>query len=400
MPRIFISYRRSDSSDITQRIWESLAGIWGEENVIKDTDSFVAGPDFRDQISRAILRCDVVLAIIGQNWSGIDSDTVQSRLFDESDPVRTEIEEAMNYQKVIIPVLVNAREMPKSSELPDNIKQLRYCNAVRIRDDSNFGNDMKKLNGYFVHPDVIDRMGKGALPSDVYVFEDPKGILEWVAAAPRILLCFAVLVVYWLAMGYATPWLFPPEILRISHSNYLLARLWGNDSGLEWLKVFVVVCSLIADWLLVGTVVSRVFYGRLFAISDFAAALLFGTLQFLVAVVILAIGMELARRRDPNRNVINLRKTLLVVSVNALLTYASSFQFLGMSYLYFPAFITVLTVSLFVYTLIGIGLASYSDNLSGMNRVLEKRRQRQERATLLSEEYYERRKALRNKRWA
>jgi hypothetical protein len=322
------------------------------------------------------------------------------RAGEESDPVRTEIEEAMKYQKVIFPVLINAREMPELSELPDSIKQLRYYNAFRIHDDANFGNDMKRLNGYFVHPDVIALMGKGALPSDVYAFEEPKGILEWLIAAARILLCFAVLVVYWLVMGYATPWLFPPEILRISRSNYLLARLWGNDAGLEWLKVFVVVCSLTSDWLLVGTVVSRVIHGRLFAISDFATGLLFGTLQFLLAAVILAIGMELARRRDPNRNVINLRKTLLVVSVNAVLTYACSFQFVGMSYLYFPIFNSALTASLFVYALIGIGLASYSDNLSGMNRVLGKRRLRQERAALLSEEYYERRKALRNKKRA
>lgn len=80
MPRIFVSYRRSDSSAITQRIWESLAGVWGKENVIKDTDSFVAGLDFREQMRRTILRCDVVLAIIGQNWLGIDNDTGQRRL--------------------------------------------------------------------------------------------------------------------------------------------------------------------------------------------------------------------------------------------------------------------------------------------------------------------------------
>src|SRR5262249_42075436 len=196
--------------------------------VIKDADSFVAGPDFREQMSRAILRCNVVLVIIGQHWLGINNDARQSRLFDELDPVRAEIEEAMNDQKLIVPVLVNAREMPELSELPDSIKGLRNNNAIRVREDAHFDSDVKKLNRYFVHPDVIALMGKGALPSDVYVFEEPRGILGWVAAAARILLCFAVLVVYWLVMGYATPWLFPPELLRISRSNTLLARLWGN----------------------------------------------------------------------------------------------------------------------------------------------------------------------------
>src|SRR5262249_31686356 len=158
---IFVSYRRSDSSAITQRIWESLAGVWGEENVIKDTDSFVAGPDFREQMSRAILRCNVVLVIIGQHWLGINNDARQSRLFDELDPVRAEIEEAMNDQKLIVPVLVNAREMPELSELPDSIKGLRNNNAIRVREDAHFDSDVKKLNRYFVHPDVIALMGKG-----------------------------------------------------------------------------------------------------------------------------------------------------------------------------------------------------------------------------------------------
>src|SRR5262249_32807519 len=177
--------------------------------------------------------------------------------------------------------------------------------------------------------------------------------------------CFGVFVAYWLLIGYTTPWLFPPEIVRISGSTHLLRVLWGNDAGLERLKVLIVTGSLTADWLIAGGMIPQLIQGSLFAISAFDAAILFGTLQFAVAVVLLALGLILQRRSYTYRNVINLRKTLLVVSVNALLTYASSFQFLGISYLYFPVFASVLSVSLFVYTFVGIGLASYSDNLYG-----------------------------------
>jgi hypothetical protein len=393
VPAIFISYRRNDSAETTNRIWSNLAGVWGEEKVIKDTDSFVAGPDFRSQMSRYIQQSDVILVIIGQNWSAIDANTGLSRIFDETDPVRTEIEEAVAHKKLIIPVLLNAREMPEATDLPDSIKDLRYYNAFRIRDDSNFSRDMNKLNSYFVHPDLIAIMGKGALPSEMLLFEEPKGLPARITRGIRLLLCCSILVLYWLVIGYTTPSLFPPRILRISGSNYVLMRLLGSDAGIERFKVLIVVASLIIDWLIVGTIVSNLFHESLFAISDFNAALLFGSLLFLAAAVILSIGLLL--RDNEYRNVINLRKTLLVVSTNALLAYASSFQFLGVSYLYFPVFISAISASLFVYTIIGIGFATYSDYLSGINRTLEKRKLQQERATLLSQEYFERRKAFR-----
>lgn len=129
MPSIFISYRRNDSAQITQRIWENLIGVWGEEKVIKDTDTFIAGPDFREQMSRSIQRADVVLVVIGQHWLGTNSEMGSNRLFDETDPVRTEIEEAIKYKKVIIPVLVNTQQMPQASELPDSIRVKQFLNV-------------------------------------------------------------------------------------------------------------------------------------------------------------------------------------------------------------------------------------------------------------------------------
>src|SRR5262249_32931607 len=201
--------------------WESMVGVWGAEKVLKDTDTFLAGPDFREQMSRYIQRSEVVLVIIGQNWLGGAGDAGHNRLFDEADPVRTEIEEALTHKKVIIPVLINTRHMPESSDLPASIGDLRYQNAFRIHDDATFPGDMRRLNGYFVNPELIALMGTNSVPSDVPIFHPSSGALGRLLLGARTLLCFAVFVAYWLLIGYTTPWLFPPEIVRISGSTHL-----------------------------------------------------------------------------------------------------------------------------------------------------------------------------------
>lgn len=47
MPRIFISYRRSDSQGITGRIYDRLVEKFGERSVFQDVDDIPPGVDFR-----------------------------------------------------------------------------------------------------------------------------------------------------------------------------------------------------------------------------------------------------------------------------------------------------------------------------------------------------------------
>ena len=68
MKDVFVSYRRSDSSDVTGRIYDHLKARLGPEHLFKDVDSIPLGKDFRRVIADAVGGCKVVLAVIGRDW--------------------------------------------------------------------------------------------------------------------------------------------------------------------------------------------------------------------------------------------------------------------------------------------------------------------------------------------
>src|SRR5271155_5233024 len=70
MAKIAISYRRSDSQDITGRIFDRLSQQYGRDTVFRDIDSIQPGIDFRAQIADALTATDVLLVIVGPRWLG------------------------------------------------------------------------------------------------------------------------------------------------------------------------------------------------------------------------------------------------------------------------------------------------------------------------------------------
>lgn len=65
--KVFICYRRADSSATAGRIADALATKFGTDKVFIDIDRIVAGVDFLSAISSEIQQCDVVFAIMGRN---------------------------------------------------------------------------------------------------------------------------------------------------------------------------------------------------------------------------------------------------------------------------------------------------------------------------------------------
>ena len=70
MPKVAISYRRTDSDAITGRIFDRLVARYGSESVFRDIDNMPAGVDFRHHIDKIVSQSDVVLAIVGPRWVG------------------------------------------------------------------------------------------------------------------------------------------------------------------------------------------------------------------------------------------------------------------------------------------------------------------------------------------
>ncbi|MBI1257630.1 MAG: tetratricopeptide repeat protein [Chloroflexi bacterium] len=146
MPRVFISYRRSDSSTISGRIYDHLARIFNDANVFKDVYDIPAGSDFRKVIEDNINACRAQLIIIGPTWLDTPAADGSRRLDDPNDAVRIEVESGLTCRDILlIPVLVSGASMPHPEQLPESIRDLSYRNAIVIRDDPDFRGDIDNL---------------------------------------------------------------------------------------------------------------------------------------------------------------------------------------------------------------------------------------------------------------
>jgi TIR domain len=96
--RIFISYRRDETAYPAGWLFDRLAQHFGSAQVFKDVDSIELGDDFVEVISRAVGSCDVLLALIGDQWLNITDLHGRRRLDDPDDFVRLEIEAASRAQ--------------------------------------------------------------------------------------------------------------------------------------------------------------------------------------------------------------------------------------------------------------------------------------------------------------
>jgi hypothetical protein len=142
---VFISYRRADSADVTGRIYDRLLLHFGRASVFKDVDSIPLGADFRQHLSSAVGQCRVVLAIIGRSWLAAEPGAPQRRIDDPRDLVGIEIASALERNVVVIPVLVQGATMPSTADLPSSLQALAYRNAIAVRPDPDFHQDVARL---------------------------------------------------------------------------------------------------------------------------------------------------------------------------------------------------------------------------------------------------------------
>jgi hypothetical protein len=143
-PTVFISYRRSDSADITGRIYDRLAQRFGDEHVYKDVDTIPLGVDYRKHLDGLVSKCDALVAVIGREWlttPGVDA----RRLSDPRDLVRIEIAAALARGIPVVPVLVGGASIPDERELPEDLRDLSYRNGIQVRPDPDFHKDLDRL---------------------------------------------------------------------------------------------------------------------------------------------------------------------------------------------------------------------------------------------------------------
>ena len=130
--RIFISYRREETAYPAGWLYDRLADRYGGPQIFKDVDSIQLGDDFVEVLTRAVGSCDVLLALIGDQWLTVTDEHGRRRLDDPDDFVRLEIEAALTRKVRVIPILVDGARMPSTDELPDTLVKLNRRQALEL----------------------------------------------------------------------------------------------------------------------------------------------------------------------------------------------------------------------------------------------------------------------------
>ena len=124
--RIFLSYRRADTQDIAEQLYELLSQHFGATNVFLDRADIEHGERWFDEIERQVDKADVVVALIGSRWLEL----LDAHLGSE-DVLRFELARALQRGKQVVPVLVGSTPMPDLMLLPD-LRALSQVQALTL----------------------------------------------------------------------------------------------------------------------------------------------------------------------------------------------------------------------------------------------------------------------------
>jgi len=142
--RVFLSYRREETAWQAGWLFDRLADRYGRGQIFKDVDSIRLGDDFVEAISTAVGSCDVLLALIGEQWLTIGDEQGRARLDNPKDFVRLEIEAALIRNVRVIPILVGGARMPRADELPPSLAKLVHRQGLELS-PSHFESDTGRL---------------------------------------------------------------------------------------------------------------------------------------------------------------------------------------------------------------------------------------------------------------
>jgi hypothetical protein len=112
------------------RLGDRLTERFGKVFMDIDTDP---GVDFTAAIRRAVGECDIMLALIGDKWTGVVDRHGRRRLEDPDDWIVQEIRSALDRDIRVIPALVDPARMPARTELPEVLMPLVNRQAVTLR---------------------------------------------------------------------------------------------------------------------------------------------------------------------------------------------------------------------------------------------------------------------------
>lgn len=134
-PRIFICYRRhGEGSGYGGRVADKLVKHFGLKQCFRDIENIEAGVDFLDSITSAMGTCEVLVVVIGPDWTTQMDAHNKPRIQDPTDFVHLEVVTALKRNIRVLPVLVGGAQIPVEDDLPEDLKTLPRRQAHELTD--------------------------------------------------------------------------------------------------------------------------------------------------------------------------------------------------------------------------------------------------------------------------
>jgi hypothetical protein len=199
--RIFISYRTVDGMDKATALSRDLGRIFGAGAVFLDKDDLRGGSDWREEIGRTLQSQPILLLLATPLLFEARSDDGRPRIADPADPVRRELEAALEARANIIPVMCDGLSAPPdTSKLPASFQRLHALTWRRLRaydwnhDVERLAADLRAL-GVQAEPVATAPRILDAVPAPVP--QGPARRLGVVSAVAAALLSVAVIGTWW-----------------------------------------------------------------------------------------------------------------------------------------------------------------------------------------------------------
>jgi hypothetical protein len=201
--RLFISYRRNDSAGYAGRVHDRLQQEFGRDFLFMDVDSIPLGANFAKVLGDEVAKCDVLLAMIGAGWLDARDENGDRRLENANDFVRIEVGAALKRGIPLIPILLDGAQVPKASQLTDDLKELALRNGLDVRHAS-FAEDMqrliRRLKGAPQQPASVTPRRLHTLAWNFLSKDKNRAVLGWLGAGVVV-----VIGALWAAFVYVMP---------------------------------------------------------------------------------------------------------------------------------------------------------------------------------------------------
>jgi len=223
--RVFVSYRRADGPYgvgwLAERL-KSLDSITGVQTTFHDT-ALRAGDDFPEALVEEIHDADVVIAVIGTEWTG-DLPDGTARIRDADDWVVRELAIAREQGKHIVPVRINGAEHPLATQMHESIEWMSRLHGLEFADGQDLTAIVAEIEQLLEEIDA-ERAQRTGLAEPIEVPKLPRpGLLVGAAVAAGVLGA---------ALGYS--------IASASNCAKGFSCEVQEATGYQWFEVIMVV---------------------------------------------------------------------------------------------------------------------------------------------------------------